>query len=522
MSSEARRRLASASLLAVVAASCSGESSSDDVGSGGSGTAASGGSTAGSSAQGGTSTGATAGNAGSAASGGTSAGGTPAGGTSAGGTEAGGTSAGSSGTGGAGGAGAGGTAGAGGSGGLHGPEMGTRIAFFGDQGLKAVSHAALQLIKDEGADLVLHLGDFDYNDDPAAWKALMSELGTIPWLAVVGNHDTGQWNGYQQVIQEQLATIQDIQCVGEPGVQQACVFHGLQIVLSGIGLLGSGHEQFIGSQLDASAQLWRICGWHLNQRDMQLGDKSDQTGWNVHQECQQRGAMIVNGHEHSYGRTLTLSDVGNVGAGHGAAGDWDLLTLGAGKTFVTVNGMGGESLRAYDEALHDDDTWWSDGYTNDAEINDGQRTAAVNFLDPAGVVFLEFGVDGDPARARGTMKSTGGKIIDEFTITMDGSGLGTGTGGTGGTGGSSSGGTAGTGSGGWDPTTCTAFCGKCDTCFGQGGGFDEGDCRYQLSTGFALQDCLDGCAAGQTPAFDPTTLPGGWESWSCSQFDSNI
>src|SRR3990172_10629401 len=45
------------------------------------------------------------------------------------------------------------------------------IAFFGDQGLGGDAEAVLRLIRDEGADAVLHLGDFDYHDDPAAWDA---------------------------------------------------------------------------------------------------------------------------------------------------------------------------------------------------------------------------------------------------------------------------------------------------------------------------------------------------------------
>ena len=44
-----------------------------------------------------------------------------------------------------------------------------RVAFVGDQGLGPNAIAVLELIKDEGAQMVLHQGDFDYKDDPGKW-----------------------------------------------------------------------------------------------------------------------------------------------------------------------------------------------------------------------------------------------------------------------------------------------------------------------------------------------------------------
>ena len=44
------------------------------------------------------------------------------------------------------------------------PEL--RVAFIGDQGLGPNAIAVLELIKDEGAQMVLHQGDFEYKDDP--------------------------------------------------------------------------------------------------------------------------------------------------------------------------------------------------------------------------------------------------------------------------------------------------------------------------------------------------------------------
>src|SRR5687768_6011841 len=74
-----------------------------------------------------------------------------------------------------------------------------RVAFLGDQGLTGDSRSVLQLVKSEGAQLLIILGDFDYRDSPDAWDALLSQvLGKdFPILAVVGNHDVKQWRGYR-------------------------------------------------------------------------------------------------------------------------------------------------------------------------------------------------------------------------------------------------------------------------------------------------------------------------------------
>lgn len=42
----------------------------------------------------------------------------------------------------------------------------TKVALFGDQGLSDQSKQVLQMIKEWGADFVIHAGDFDYADNP--------------------------------------------------------------------------------------------------------------------------------------------------------------------------------------------------------------------------------------------------------------------------------------------------------------------------------------------------------------------
>src|SRR3974390_2603474 len=66
-----------------------------------------------------------------------------------------------------------------------------KVAFIGDQGLGEEPKAVLTMIKAEGADLVIHSGDFDYADDPAAWDGQINGvLGpNFPYIGSIGNHD---------------------------------------------------------------------------------------------------------------------------------------------------------------------------------------------------------------------------------------------------------------------------------------------------------------------------------------------
>src|SRR5512134_2687817 len=82
---------------------------------------------------------------------------------------------------------------------VPGPEVtpDVTIALFGDQGSGSNSDAVLALVRDEGADAVIHLGDFDYQDNPAAWNAKIDAfLGPeFPYFAAVGNHDKLRFYG---------------------------------------------------------------------------------------------------------------------------------------------------------------------------------------------------------------------------------------------------------------------------------------------------------------------------------------
>jgi hypothetical protein len=298
------------------------------------------------------------------------------------------------------------------------PDENLLVALVGDMGAGSAPKAVYQRVLDEGADLLIVLGDFDYGDDPAQFFKDMEGVlgGTFPVFGVIGNHDVAEWDGYQSGLKARLAKVQGAACTGDLGVDSSCKYRGLHFVLSGVGTIGTKakHEQYIADALAADDSLWSLCIWHKNMRDLQAGDKSDDVGWPAFKHCQKEGAPIVMGHEHSYARTRALTDIGNKGNGHGATGLPELLEVGPGRTFTVVSGLGGKSIRAYEDALHKDDQWWATLYASDYHRQNGVEKPGASGED--GVLFMRFNVDGDAASAHGYFKTVKGEVIDEFDV----------------------------------------------------------------------------------------------------------
>ena len=187
--------------------------------------------------------------------------------------------------------------------------------------------------------MVLHQGDFDYQDDPEAWDQQINDvLGMdFPYFASVGNHDVLAFEGYQRKLQERLGRVDGATCTGDLGVNSACSYGGLFFILSGVGTLGTDHGTFIRDQLAADNSIWRICSWHKNQRLMQVGYKIAEVGWENYEECRNGGAIVATGHEHSYARTYLMDGFET----QSIASTSSTLKIEKGKTFAFVSGLGG-------------------------------------------------------------------------------------------------------------------------------------------------------------------------------------
>ena len=285
-----------------------------------------------------------------------------------------------------------------------------RVAFIGDQGLDSNAIAVLNLIKDEGAQMVLHQGDLDYEDNPDAWDKMISNVlgDDFPYFVSIGSHDKLKWDEYQQKLYDRLKKIPDAKCTGDLGVKSSCIYKGLYFIQVGPGLKGSGHSAFIESQLNNNDHIWRICSWAKNMTEMQLGQKANVAGWEVYENCKNHGAIIATAHEHTYSRTKTLIDIEN----QIIDAQWsepDKLRVKENSTFVFVSGIGGESIRNQDRCLpfsypYGCNGEWASIYTKDQDAD-------------FGALFCTFNAGGQPNKADCYLKNIQGKIIDKFTVT---------------------------------------------------------------------------------------------------------
>ncbi|MDP6603329.1 MAG: metallophosphoesterase [Rhodospirillales bacterium] len=298
-----------------------------------------------------------------------------------------------------------------------------KVAFIGDQGCDSGwpdppewppctpdPRLVLELIRDEKAELVIHLGDFDYTHKPDRFDELVGQvLGpAFPYLAVAGNHDVEKWDGYRAKLEARLARTPDAKCKGDIGVMAACAYKGLFIAFAAPGIFAHTDESFrehaayLRQALAASGARWKICAWHRNQRQMQLGEKgrrqSDKTGWGVYEACRAAGAIIATGHEHSYSRTHLMAKFADRPK---VASKDNTLKLARGRTFAFVSGLGGRKPRSQVEPS---DKWWAAIYT------------ATQGAKP-GALFCTFNPGGRaPDRADCYFKAIHGAVPDRFRI----------------------------------------------------------------------------------------------------------
>ncbi|HJR08111.1 MAG TPA: metallophosphoesterase [Pyrinomonadaceae bacterium] len=291
------------------------------------------------------------------------------------------------------------------------PPANFKVAFMGDQSLGANPVAVLNLIKAEGAQAVLHSGDFDYADNPAAWEAQINGVlgADFPYFATIGNHDMAAWRGaggYQQYLTNRFNRL-GVTWEGDLGVQSSFHYKGIFFVLTAPGLAGfdsGASDLYIRDRLAADRSLWSISSWHTNMRLMQVGGKLDETGWGVYEESRKGGAIIATAHEHSYSRTHLLSSMSN----QTVASASNTLTLTKGRSFAFVSGLGGHSVRP--QLLSGD--WW-------ASISASTCLSGDPVCQPdgkPGALFGIFNVDGRPDKAFFYFKDINGRIVDSFTV----------------------------------------------------------------------------------------------------------
>jgi len=292
----------------------------------------------------------------------------------------------------------------------QGTPPGLKVAFTGDQSLGEDAERVLRLVLDEGAEALFVQGDFDYEDDPAAWEAMLSRvLGPdFPVIALVGNHDELRWygaGGYQELLAARMQRA-GVAWTGELGVQATIDYKGLFVVQTAPDVFdGYDHAAFIQSSLAADASIWSISAWHKLMTEMQVGGKGDETGFEVYEASRRGGAIIATAHEHSYSRTHLLSNMEQRTVASTAeplvlAADAPATPADEGRSFAFVSGLGGSSIRDQERS----GAWWASIYTSTQGADDG-------------ALFATFHVDGDPRLADFYFKDVSGVVADEFRVT---------------------------------------------------------------------------------------------------------
>jgi predicted phosphodiesterase len=282
------------------------------------------------------------------------------------------------------------------------------IAFIGDQGRGRNAQAVLALIKNEGADAVVHSGDFDYKHNPAAWDAQINAIlgRDFPYFACVGNHDSEEFygsGGYQEFLAARMNRL-GITWDGDLGVKSSFTFNGIFFLLTAPDVFGSGHARYIRDKLAKANSLWRLSSWHKNMTLMQVGGKSNEAGWEVYEESRRGGAIVATGHEHSYSRTHLLSScekqtVASTSDTLALSMDDPATSQDEGKTFVFVSGLGGNSIRDQEVG----GKWWASIYTSTQGATHGALFGIFNYAGREGFAKFYF-------------KDIDGKVPDEFYI----------------------------------------------------------------------------------------------------------
>ena len=287
------------------------------------------------------------------------------------------------------------------------------VAFIGDTDQGSDFTSVLKLIKAENAQLVVVQGDLTYSFHSAAsWitaadAELQSGATKIPYIAAKGNHDW-DWslsNGLGDQLNKKFTdwgiTTDDKQ---PKDVSYSLTYKGLKLVFVGDSGSQTTRATYVKDQLANDKAIWKICGWHKNMRDTNVGPKDDEMSWPIYENCRNAGAIVAQGHSHTYSRSKTVTADQALTVDTGCS-DPFALCVGPGKHFFFDSSLGGTDLRDLEET---NKPHWA-------------ASDATNY----GALFIEFNVDNDPRKAKGYFKNIDNTVIDPpagsgktfFTIT---------------------------------------------------------------------------------------------------------
>jgi predicted phosphodiesterase len=295
-------------------------------------------------------------------------------------------------------------------------EPNLKVAFIGDTAAGNDFRRVLALVKAEGADLVMVQGDLMYGNSARDWfrtidGALTPAAGAagprIPYFVSKGNHDS-DWGTLGSGLTSRLAQWNIVPTHNDPTKKNyAVAYKGLQMVMvSDRETTNPSRDKYVETQLAEDRHIWKICSWHKNQKLSQVGPKGDDMGWAIYETCRRRGALVAQGHSHTYSRSKTLTAAATQTVDTQCNNPFELC-VGPGKDFFFDSSVGGHDLRSINNSIASKPHW------------------ASSFSGDFGALFIEFNVDGDPRKARGYFKTVNNVVVDPpassgrqfFTIT---------------------------------------------------------------------------------------------------------
>jgi hypothetical protein len=281
-----------------------------------------------------------------------------------------------------------------------------KVAFIGDTNTGTNFKNVLQLIKNEGADMVMVQGDLMYsgatgsqwlstidNAINKSWPGSTATV-TIPYFVSKGNHDADWAATIAPGLKSRMANWGISPENGDPTTRNySVVYRGLKMVMVPDSETSPTRADYVAGRLATDTHLWKICSWHKNQRATNVGEKPDEMGWPIYENCRKYGAIVAQGHSHTYSRSKTITN-DTAQTVDPTCSDPFNLCVSPNRHIFFDSSLGGTDTRSLNTTYVAKPYWGA--------------TYGGNF----GALFIEFNVDGNPNKARGYFKTIAGTIVD--------------------------------------------------------------------------------------------------------------
>jgi hypothetical protein len=293
----------------------------------------------------------------------------------------------------------------GGSGGIA-TQANLKVAFIGDTATGSAFRNVLALVRREGAHFVMIQGDLTYggatgsewfsvidNEINKDWPGSTASV-TIPYFVSKGNHDV-DWNSTLGPGLRDRMTRWGITPENNDPTKPnySVVYRGLKMVIVTDSETSPTRASYIDNRLTGDQHIWKVCSWHKNQRATNVATKGDEMGWQVYETCRMHGAIVAQGHSHTYSRSKTIINDTLQTVDPTCSSPFDIC-ISRGRHIFLDSSLGGRGTRTLDS------TWSAKPYW------------ASTYSGSYGALFVDFNVDGNPRKARGYFKTTGNTIID--------------------------------------------------------------------------------------------------------------